>query len=97
MIQMMGLQPQEIGGWEKTISDPIQIGIKTFFDEAIALGYMRPIDSQAASVLAFGMVSDALYQCFNVEGGKSVSRYIDALVDLLDHWLLLPQYLSEKI
>jgi hypothetical protein len=67
-------------------------GLKTFFDQAVEAGYFRPIDTAVGATLAFGMVSDALYQCFYIEGGHNQQRYIDALVDLMENWLVKPEY-----
>jgi AcrR family transcriptional regulator len=95
MIQMMGLQAQEIGATWHTDKDShpvVHEGLKTFFDQAVEAGYFRPIDTAVGATLAFGMVSDALYQCFYIEGGHNQQRYIDALVDLMENWLVKPEY-----
>ncbi len=98
MVQLMGMQAPMIGE-----DHDIQTGheggllhetIKAFFDEAIAAGVFRPVDSKAAAILAFGMVNSALHQCFDIEGGRSQQKYIDTLVDAMGHWLLKPEILA---
>src|SRR5206468_2835907 len=66
MVQMMGLQPQEIGGFgfKEGRDGRIQQAIQGFFDEAVALGIFRPVDTRIAAALAYAMVEDALRQCF---------------------------------
>jgi len=93
MIQLMGLQPQNIG--EMYHDKPlIRQVIKTFLDEGIALGMFRPIDTGIAAGIAFGMVHTALDECYGMRGGEEKERYIATLVDLFGHWLLTPEYLQ---
>ncbi len=98
-IQLMGLPPQVVGeiykGKSFDKSSPIMAqGIKIWLDEAISAGVFRPTDTEAAAVLAYGVVASALEQCFNVENGARQQLYIDMLVDLFERWLLRPEYLK---
>jgi AcrR family transcriptional regulator len=101
MIQLMGLQPEMIGDWSEFHNgkDENKIGqaVKLFFDEAVAVGAFRPIDTYAASIVAFGMVDYALRQCFVVEQGRDRQRYIDTLVDAFEHWFVKPELLEERL
>ncbi len=94
MVQMMGLQPQEVGDWHDHPAGSVAQAIKAFFDEAAALGIFRPVDTGPAAIIAYGMVEGALKQCFLVEGGKDQERYINTLVDALEHWLVQPTLLT---
>jgi AcrR family transcriptional regulator len=94
MIQLMGLQPEMIGDWHGKESGRIEQAVQAFFNEAIAAGAFRPIDTQAAAALAYGMVEYALRQCYIAEGGESKQQYIDALVDAFEHWLVEPDLLD---
>lgn len=87
-VQLLGLQPQMIGeeGKEKYTA-PILEALVPFFEDGIAAGSIRPVDPQIAAVIAFGMVHGCLHQCFDLEGGQNQQRYIEALVDTLEHWL----------
>ncbi|MDQ6693254.1 MAG: TetR/AcrR family transcriptional regulator [Chloroflexota bacterium] len=92
MVQLMGLSPELMGEMYSTTGDnTVQTAIKALFDEGIEAGVFRPeLDTEAAALLTFSMVDGALRQCFIMEGGKSQERYIDALVDALEHWLRRP-------
>jgi hypothetical protein len=57
-------------------------------EEGIRAGEIRPVDPKAAAIIAFGMVNQALVQCFVQEDGRDQQRYIDALIDALENWLL---------
>ncbi len=98
MIQLMGLQPEMIGDWHEHKNEgKIGQAVKLFFDEAVAVGAFRPIDTYSASIIAFGMVESALKQCFVVERGKDRQRYIDTLVDTFEHWLVKPELLGGRL
>jgi len=91
MVQLMGLPPQLVGGLQtQDKGRPIQVALASYFDEAVAAGAFRPVDTTAAAVIAYGMVHSALEQCFEVEDGQDQRRYIDALVDALEMWLRRP-------
>jgi AcrR family transcriptional regulator len=97
MVQLMGLPAQMIGVHEyKTGTEGGQIyaAIKSILDEGIAAGVFREIDTGAGAIIGFGMVHNSLHQCFDVEGGKNQERYIDALTDTFNHWLLRPEFLK---
>jgi AcrR family transcriptional regulator len=88
MVQLMGLQPEMLGEWYTKDASTIQQALQAMFQEAQESGDFRPTDTKAAAVIAYGMVNQALIQCFVVEGGKEKERYITALVDALERWLL---------
>jgi AcrR family transcriptional regulator len=94
MVQLMGLQPEMIGNWHDKDGGPIVQALEVFFDEAVALGSFRPVDTRIAAVIAYGIVYNALYHCFEVEGGKDQARYINVLVDTFEHWLVWPELLQ---
>lgn len=94
MIQMMGVQAQEVGGWESKVPGLIQQALEVYFAEAVAAGSFRPVDSHVAATIAFGMVQSALYQCFLAEGGAEPARYVEALVDAMEHWLVNPELIT---
>ncbi len=94
-VQLMGLQPQMIGDIKDKNGGPIQQAIQQFFEEAIAVGAFRPVDSQVAAVITFGMVHTALHQCFEIELGKNKERYINVLVDVMETWLVRPELLNK--
>jgi TetR/AcrR family fatty acid metabolism transcriptional regulator len=96
VIQLMGLQPEMIGDWHEEDQGKIAMAVKAFFDEAVALGAFRPMDTYAASIIAFGMVDYALRQCFVAERGKNRERYINTLVDAFEQWLVKPELLAER-
>lgn len=89
MVQLMGMQPEQIGDWYDQDGSRVVQALQGMFEEAIAAGAFRPVDARAAATISFGMVNQALIQCFALEGGKEKQRYIDTLVDALEHWLLL--------
>jgi AcrR family transcriptional regulator len=95
MVQLMGMQPEMIGEWQTHDGGTVQAALQVMFDEAQAAGAFRQVDSKAASIIAFGMVNQALLQCFVIEGGKDEARYINALVDALEQWLVRPELLVE--
>ena len=95
MVQLIGMQPEMIGDWQAHDGGAVQAALEVMFDEAQEAGAFRDIDSKAASIIAFGMVNQALLQCFVIEGGKEEARYIDALVDALEQWLVRPELLAE--
>lgn len=88
MLQLMAL-PQHVLGEanNRAVETPKLRAIREFLDEAVATGQFRAIDTEAASVISYGMVESALRQCFEVEGGENRQRYIEALVDALEHWV----------
>ncbi len=88
MVQLMGMQPEHIGEWYEKDGSLVEQGLQVMFEEAIQAGAFRPIDPKTASVIAFGMVHQALLQCFVAESGKDKQRYIDTLVDAMEQWLL---------
>ncbi len=90
MVQLMGMQPEMLGDWYTRDGSQIQQALQAMFDEATESGLFRPTDTKAAAVIAYGMVNQALIQCFVVEGGTDQERYIDALVDAMEHWLVRP-------
>lgn len=98
-IQLMGLPPQVVGenqinkSFDKSAPTMVQ-GIKNWLDEAVKEGVFRPINTQVAAVISYGMVSAALEQSFNVENGANQQAYIDTLVDILSRWILSPEYLE---
>ncbi len=87
MVQLMGLQMQQVGDFHKNDKGIVVQAVKSFLDEGIALGRLRPIDTEYVAVIVFGMVDAALHQCFSRENGQNQERYINALVDALEHWL----------
>jgi AcrR family transcriptional regulator len=88
MVQLMGLQPETVGEWHGHDHGLVWQALQVVFEEGIRAGEVRPVDPKAAAVIAFGMVNQALLQCFVVEGGRDQERYIDALVYALEQWLL---------
>ena len=96
MVQLMGMQPEMIGNWQAHDGGTVQAALQVMFDEAQAAGAFRKVDSKAASIIAFGMVNQALLQCFVNEGGKDEARYINALLDALEQWLVRPELLMKR-
>lgn len=94
-IQLMGLPPQVVGEiyMSKSSSPTMLQGIEAWLSTAIQDGVFKPMDTKAAAVLSYGLVTSAMEQCFNVEGGTNQQLYIDMLVDLVERWLLRPEYL----
>jgi hypothetical protein len=95
MVQLMGMQAEMIGEHRPEPNPPIYAAMKAFLDECRAAGAVRDVDTQAAAVLAYGMVNGALQQCFMIEGGKNRSVYVDALTDAIEHWLVKPELLHK--
>jgi AcrR family transcriptional regulator len=94
-IQLMGLPPQVVGQihMSKSTSPTMLEGIESWLSTAIQDGVFRPMDTKAAAVLSYGLVTSAMEQCFNVEGRVNQQVYIEMLVDLIERWLLRPEYL----
>lgn len=93
--QLMSLPPQMIGEmFHQKDGGVIQKALQNFLDEAIAAGVFRPIDTKIAAIAAYGMVHDSLQQCFGMEGGVEVQRYVNALTDAFDHWFVKPEFLN---
>lgn len=93
MAQMMSLPPQMVGemhGQQPKNSDHLNALLAQFFAEGIEAGSFRPVDPKMAAVLTFGVVIQALYQCFELEQGHNQSRYIQSILDLFSHWLISP-------
>lgn len=88
MVQLMGIQPEMLGEWYTKDGSTIQRALQAMFDEAAMQGLFRPADTGAAAVIAYGMVNQALIQCYVVEGGHDQERYINALVEAMENWLL---------
>ena len=95
MVQVMGMSPHLLGTHHaERKGNMAQLAVQAFFEEAVAVGAFRPIDARAAAIVAYGMVEQALEQCFDVEGGQDQQRYIDILVDAFEHWLVRPELLQ---
>ena len=99
-VQLMGLPPQVMGeiyhSQHQDHTGPImEQAIKNWLDEAIADGVFRPMNTEAAAVISYSMVSGALEQCFQVENGNSQEQelYINMLVDALERWVLRSEFL----
>jgi AcrR family transcriptional regulator len=90
MVQLMGMQPEMIGDWFETDHGVVGQALQAMFEEGIEAGALRPLDARAASVIAYGMVNQCLIQCFIHEGGREPERYIEALIDAMEEWLLQP-------
>lgn len=88
MVQFMGMQPELIGDWNAQDHGLIVDALEAMFEEAIAVGAFRPVDPHTAAVVSFGMVNQALLQCYVLEQGHNKQAYIDTLVDALEQWLL---------
>lgn len=95
MVQLMGLLPQNIGDMEHN-KPRVYLAVKAFYDEGIALGVFRPVDTEIAAKVTLGMVNSTLNTCFSQDGGQHQERYINTLADLLEHWLLTPEYLKKS-
>jgi AcrR family transcriptional regulator len=94
MVQLMGMQAEMIGEPTAQPSPPVYGVMKAFFDEGMAAGAIRDVDTRAAAVLTYGMFNAALQECFVVEGGENRDVYVDALADALEHWLVKPELLQ---
>lgn len=88
MVQLMGMQPEMVGDWHEYDSGLVTQALEAMFEEAARSGDIRPIDPKPAAAIAFGMVDQALIQCFVQGDGRDQQRYIVALVDALETWLL---------
>ena len=95
MVQLMGMQPEMVGEWHTHDGGTVQAALQVMFDEAQAAGAFRAVDSKAAAVIAYGMVNQALIQCFVIEDGKDEVLFIDTVVDALEQWLVRPELLAE--
>jgi hypothetical protein len=93
MVQLMGMQAEMVGDWQTKTSEPIHALLKTFLEEGVRTGALRPLDTFTTAVVVYGMVNSALLQCFVFEGGRNQSKYIDVLVDAVNHWLINPDLL----
>jgi AcrR family transcriptional regulator len=94
LVQLLGMQAEMLGEWKSQPPEPIKEALKTFLDEALAAGSIRPVDTEATATILFGMVNSALLQCFCNNGGQGQQEYIDLLVDAVQRWLLNPALLS---
>src|SRR5687768_1192886 len=88
MVQLMGMQPESVGEWHEQDHGLVWQALHVMFEEGIRAGEIRPVDPKAAAVIAYGMVNQTLLHCFVQEDGRDQERYIDALVDALEQWLL---------
>jgi len=95
MVQLMGMQPEMVGEWHTHDGGTVQAALQVMFDEAQAAGAFREVDSKAAAVIAYGMVNQALIQCFVIEEGKDEALYIETVIDALEQWLVRPELLAE--
>lgn len=98
-VQLMGLPPQVMGeiyhSKHLDHKGPImEQAIKNWLDEAIKDGVFRPVDTKAAAVISYSMVSGALEQCFQVENGNNQELYINILVEAFERWMLHPEFLE---
>ena len=88
MVHLMGMLPELVGGWYAQDHGLVARALEGMIEEGIAAGAFRQLDSKATAIIAYGMVNQALIQCFLHEGGQDQQRYIDALVDALEHLFL---------
>lgn len=95
MVQLMGMQPEMVGEWHTHDGGTVQAALQVMFDEAQAAGAFREVDSKAAAVIAYGMVNQALIQCFVIDEGKDETLYIETVVDALEQWLVKPELLAK--
>jgi AcrR family transcriptional regulator len=93
-VQLMGVPAQIVGDLYHKVPGLIESALEGMFDEAVAAGAFRPVDTHAAAAIAYGMVHRALDQCFCVEGGEDQERYIATLVEVLERWLVRPELLA---
>jgi AcrR family transcriptional regulator len=93
-VQLLGVPMQIVGELYHKEPGLIESALQGMFDEAVAAGSFRPVDTHAAAAIAYGMVHRALDQCFCVEEGKDQERYIATLVDVLERWLVKPELLK---
>lgn len=100
-IQLMGLPPQVVGeihkggAFIKQSSPAMLQAIQAWFEQAIHDGVFRPMDTGTGAALSYGLVTTALDYCYNVEGGDTKQQYIDTLVDMVQRWVLRPEYLEQ--
>jgi len=87
-VQLMGVPAQIVGDLYHKEPGLIESALEAMFDEAVAAGAFRPVDTHAAAAIAYGMVHRALDQCFCMEGGQDQERYIATLVEVLERWLV---------
>jgi len=88
MLQLLGMPGQLVGERHKRVTEqPIQRAIKSFLDAAVAAGEFRPLDSETAAVIAYGMVQSALRQCFESDEEITTERYVDSLVEAFWRWV----------
>jgi AcrR family transcriptional regulator len=95
LVQLMGMQAEMLGEWHSQVPAPILEALRAFLREAMEVGAIRKIDTEAAAVVLFGMVNSALLQCFCQEGGQHQQRYIDLLVDAVQRWLINPALITD--
>lgn len=95
MIQLMGIPPELIGEMYHKEGGKIREALKLFLDEGVELGVFRPVDTERAAVIAFGMVDSTLEHCFYVDGGRHEQAYMDALIDALEHYLATDEVLLQ--
>ncbi len=88
MVQVMGVSPQMVGELQPKEGNLIIQAISVFLQEGIEQGSFRPIDPEVGAAMAFGMVHQALSQCFDYNEGQNQKRFINAVVDAFEHWLL---------
>lgn len=93
MVQLMGAQPELMGDWKSLGTPGIYAALRAFLEEGIALGAIRSVDLDVAPVVVYGMVNGVLLQCFVVEGGLHQAKYIDSVVDAINHYLVNPALL----
>jgi AcrR family transcriptional regulator len=88
MVQLMGMHPEMIGEWNAHDHGLIWQALQMMFEEGIKSGEIRPVDPKAAALIAYGMVNQTLIQCFVHENGENQKRYIEALIDTFERWLI---------
>lgn len=94
LVQMMSLTPQTVGHIkDKEFQNPVGLlsMVQQFLEAGVADGAFRPVDTECAAVMVHGVVERSLYQCFEVDGGQNQERYINAIVDMFSHYLILSQ------
>ena len=89
MLRLMGLPNHLVGSTRsETAKAHVQGAIKSFLDDAVEAGIFREIDTETAAVISYGMVEAALTHCLEADGWTSKERYVEALVDALEHWVV---------
>ena len=96
MVQLMSMQPEMIGDWYAGDHGLVPQAIEVMFREGMEAGVYRRLDCKTAAIVAYGMVNQALIQCFVYEGGANKEQYIETLVDALEHWLLTTEMLEKR-